>query len=252
MRILLIEEHNYTMSLPDPPCVDGSVVTRAETAEATELLRRETYDLLVLDTRSPSQTEFKLLRRLRTSGNTTPLIALTDSKVANRVEALRLGADDAIADPVDPAEFLARVSAVIRRSHGFSQSLLRVGDLSLCLATHEVRVLGVPIKLTGKEYLILELLILRAGSIITKGKFLDHLYSGTEEPEPKVINVFICKIRQKLKLAGVINLISTAWGHGYIIREMALRRRSPEGIVQLPHAARIALPMNLGKTLGAN
>jgi two-component system cell cycle response regulator CtrA len=135
------------------------------------------------------------------------------------VKGLGLGADDFITKPFDKAELLARMQAIVRRSKGFSQPSLRVGPLLLNLDSHEVSVDSRPVHLTGKEYSILELLVLRKGMVLTKEAFLNHLYGGMDEPEMKIIDVFICKLRKKLALAGADNLIGTVWGRGYMIRE---------------------------------
>jgi two-component system cell cycle response regulator CtrA len=111
------------------------------------------------------------------------------------------------------------MQAIVRRSKGFSQPSLRVGSLLLNLDSHDVTVDGRPVHLTGKEYAILELLVLRKGMVLTKEAFLNHLYGGMDEPEMKIIDVFICKLRKKLANAGADNLIGTVWGRGYMIRE---------------------------------
>jgi two-component system, cell cycle response regulator CtrA len=126
---------------------------------------------------------------------------------------------------------LARVQAVVRRSKGFSQPRLWVGPLQLNLDSREVTVNGQHVHLTGKEYAILELLVLRKGMVLTKEAFLNHLYGGMDEPEMKIIDVFVCKLRKKLALAGADNLIGTAWGRGYMIREPA--NAAEEGDVRL-------------------
>jgi two-component system cell cycle response regulator CtrA len=97
--------------------------------------------------------------------------------------------------------------------------MLRVGNLQLNLDSREVSIDSQLIHLTGKEYAILELLVLRKGMVLTKEAFLNHLYGGMDEPEMKIIDVFICKLRKKLAIAGAGNLIGTVWGRGYMIRE---------------------------------
>jgi two-component system, cell cycle response regulator CtrA len=111
------------------------------------------------------------------------------------------------------------MQAITRRSKGFSQPTLRLGSIELNLDSREVTVDGQEVHLTGKEYSILELLVLRKGMVLTKEAFLNHLYGGMDEPEMKIIDVFICKLRKKLALAGADNLIGTVWGRGYMIRE---------------------------------
>ena len=117
------------------------------------------------------------------------------------------------------------------RSQCFSASgrgpALRVGNLQLNLDSRDVLVDGGQVHLTGKEYAILELLVLRKGMVLTKEAFLNHLYGGMDEPEMKIIDVFICKLRKKLARAGADNLIGTVWGRGYMIREPSARAALP-------------------------
>jgi two-component system cell cycle response regulator CtrA len=135
------------------------------------------------------------------------------------VKGFGMGADDFITKPFDSQELLARIHAVVRRAKGFSQPTLSVGPLLLNLGSREVSVEGRPVHLTGKEYGILELLTLRKGVVLTKEAFLNHLYGGMDEPEVKIIDVFICKLRKKLATAGADNLIGTVWGRGYVMRD---------------------------------
>jgi two-component system cell cycle response regulator CtrA len=132
-----------------------------------------------------------------------------------------MGADDFITKPFDQQELLARIQAIVRRAKGFSQPTLSVGSLTLNLGSREVRVDGRDVHLTGKEYAILELLTLRKGLVLTKEVFLNHLYGGIDEPEAKIIDVFICKLRKKLAQAGAGELIGTVWGRGYVLRDPA-------------------------------
>jgi two-component system cell cycle response regulator CtrA len=170
----------------------------------------------------PDIEGFEVVRRMRVSRDDTPVLILSGlSRPQAKVKGLGLGADDFITKPFDKAELLARMQAIIRRSKGFSQPSLRVGPLLLNLDSHEVLVGDQPVHLTGKEYAILELLVLRKGMVLTKEAFLNHLYGGMDEPEMKIIDVFICKLRKKLANAGADNLIGTVWGRGYMIRESA-------------------------------
>ena len=179
----------------------------------------------MLDLMLPDIEGFEVVRRMRVSRNDTPVLILSGlSRPQAKVKGLGLGADDFITKPFDKAELLARMQAIVRRSKGFSQPSLRVGPLLLNLDSHEVTVDGQPVHLTGKEYAILELLVLRKGMVLTKEAFLNHLYGGMDEPEMKIIDVFICKLRKKLALAGADNLIGTVWGRGYMIREPSASR----------------------------
>jgi two-component system cell cycle response regulator CtrA len=130
-----------------------------------------------------------------------------------------MGADDYITKPFDQQELVARIQAIVRRAKGFSQPTLTVGPLTLNLGSREVSVEGRNVHLTGKEYAVLELLTLRKGVVLTKEAFLNHLYGGMDEPEVKIIDVFICKLRKKLAQAGAGDLIGTVWGRGYVLRD---------------------------------
>ena len=222
MRILLIEDdlvaaRGVSLMLKS----GGAVVDHADTGEeGLELVRHYDYDIVVLDLMLPDIEGFEVVRRMRISRNDTPVLILSGlSRPQVKVKGLGLGADDFITKPFDKAELLARMQAIVRRSKGFSQPSLRVGSLLLNLDSHEVSVDGQPVHLTGKEYAILELLVLRKGMVLTKEAFLNHLYGGMDEPEMKIIDVFICKLRKKLAMAGADNLIGTVWGRGYMIRE---------------------------------
>ena len=224
MRILLIEDdlvaaRGIMLMLKS----SGGVVDHADTGEeGLELSRHYDYDIVILDLILPDIEGFEVVRRMRIARNDTPVLILSGlSRPQVKVKGLGLGADDFISKPFDKAELMARIQAVIRRSKGFSQPSLRVGPLLLNLDSHEVTVNDEAVHLTGKEYAILELLVLRKGMVLTKEAFLNHLYGGMDEPEMKIIDVFICKLRKKLAVAGAENLIGTVWGRGYMIREPA-------------------------------
>ncbi len=117
---------------------------------------------------------------------------------------------------------MARIHAIVRRAKGHPQSVISTGKLAVNLYTHSVTAEGRPVHLTGKEYAILELLSLRKGATLTKEMFLNHLYGGMDEPELKIIDVFVCKLRKKLKAAtGGESHIETMWGRGYVLRDPA-------------------------------
>jgi two-component system, cell cycle response regulator CtrA len=121
--------------------------------------------------------------------------------------------------PFHRDELVARIHAIVRRSKGHSQSLIEYGDLLVNLDSKMVEINNVRVHLTGKEYQMLELLALRKGMTLTKEMFLNHLYSGMDEPEIKIIDVFMCKLRKKLANAsGGKNYVETMWGRGYVLR----------------------------------
>ncbi len=222
MRVLLVEDDlTSARGLALMLRSGGAVVDHADTGEeALELVRHYDYDIMVLDLMLPDMEGYDVVRRMRSARIEVPVLILSGlTRPQAKVKGLALGADDFLTKPFDKAELVARMQAVVRRSKGFSQPALSVGGLLLNLDSREVTVDGAPVHLTGKEYAILELLVLRKGMVLTKEAFLNHLYGGMDEPEMKIIDVFICKLRKKLAQAGADNLIGTVWGRGYMIRE---------------------------------
>lgn len=230
MRVLLVEDdlvsaRGVSLMLK----AGGMVVDIADTGEeASELVRHYDYDIVVLDLMLPDMEGYEVVRRMRSARIETPVLILSGlSRPQAKVKGLGMGADDFISKPFDKAELLARMQAVVRRSKGFSQPMLRVGGLQLNLDSREVLVNTTPVHLTGKEYAILELLVLRKGMVLTKEAFLNHLYGGMDEPEMKIIDVFICKLRKKLAQAGAGSLIGTVWGRGYMMRDPSGDQNAP-------------------------
>lgn len=222
MRVLLAEDDlSLARVLSLTLRSTGAVVDQADLGEeALELARHYDYDVMILDLMLPDIEGYEVVKRMRAARIETPVLILSGlSRPQAKVKGLGAGADDFITKPFDKAELLARMQAVVRRSRGLSQSILRLGNLEINLDSKEAIVDGKLIHLTGKEYAILELLALRKGFVLTKEAFLNHLYGGMDEPEIKIIDVFICKLRKKLMQAGLSNLIGTVWGRGYMIRE---------------------------------
>ena len=222
MRVLLVEDDKVTsraLSLfLKTDC--SAVVDAADTGEeALEMARHYDYDAVLLDLMLPDMEGLEALRRLRASGQAIPVMVLTGlSRPQAKVAAFNAGADDVMTKPFDRSELVARLKAIVRRSKGHSQPGLQVGPMLLDIDTHQVSVGATPVHLTGKEYAILELLAMRRNMVLTKEIFLNHLYGGMDEPEMKIIDVFICKLRRKLAKAGAPDLIGTVWGRGYIMR----------------------------------
>ena len=140
--------------------------------------------------------------------------------IEDKVRGLGLGADDYMTKPFHKSELVARIHAIVRRSKGHAQSVVQTGDLLVNLDAKTVEVGGARVHLTVKEYQMLELLSLRKGTTLTKEMFLNNLYGGMDEPEIKIIDVFICKLRKKLANASSgKDYIETVWGRGYVLRE---------------------------------
>ena len=179
------------------------------------------YDIIILDLELPDISGFEVLRSLRIAKVRTPILILSGNiAIEDKVRGLGFGADDYMTKPFHRDELIARINAIVRRSKGHAQSIIHTGDLSVNLDTKIVEVGGNRVHLTGKEYQMLELLSLRKGTTLTKEMFLNHLYGGMDEPELKIIDVFICKLRKKLAHASNgLNFIETVWGRGYVLRE---------------------------------
>ena len=199
-----------------------TAVQAADGLEALSLLRREKFDLLILDINMPKLDGLALLEKLRAEGMSVPVLMLSARADKTDInQGLRIGADDYLTKPFNKDELIARIHAIVRRSKGHSESVVRFDKVGINLDTRNVEVNGVQVHLTNKEYAILELLAMRKGSVLTKEMFLNHLYSSMDEPEIKIIDVFVCKLRKKLANAsgGGVNYIETVWGRGYMLKD---------------------------------
>jgi two-component system cell cycle response regulator CtrA len=229
MRILLIEDdtvtaHSIQLALKlENISVDWARLGK----DGVELGKPNYYDVILLDLKLPDISGFKVLSSLRTCKVTTPVLILSGlSGIDEKVICLRDGADDYLTKPFHKDELLARIHAVVRRSKGLAQSIINTGDLCVDLDAKIVKVSGAPLHLTRKEYQILEFLSLRKGSTLSKSMFLNNLYSGLDEPNGKIIDVFLCKLRKKLSRAAKgKDYIETVRGHGYVLREPAAEPR---------------------------
>ncbi len=223
MRVLLVEDDvNTKDSIELMLKSAGMVVDSTDLGEdGLEIGKLYDYDIIILDIMLPDMDGFEVLRRLRAAKVRTPVLILSGlTEAENKVRGLGSGADDYLTKPFNKDELLARIQAIVRRAAGHSQSIIETGRLSVNLDAQTVEVDGQSIHLTGKEYGILELLSLRKGTTLTKEMFLNHLYGGMDEPELKIIDVFICKLRKKLSNAtDGDNYIETVWGRGYALRD---------------------------------
>jgi two-component system, cell cycle response regulator CtrA len=222
VRVLLAESDQAVAQSIELMLLSESfnVYTTDDGAEAVDLGKNYDYDIILLcDT--PDMTSFDMLKALRVAKVKSAIIVLSHSSRIDRVvQALGVGADDYMTKPFHKDELVARIHAVVRRSKGHAQSIITTGDLAVNLDTKTVTVRGQSVYLTGKEYAMLELLALRKGITITKEMFLNHLYGGMEEPELKIIDVFICKLRKKLAAATEGDgIVQTIWGRGYVLRD---------------------------------
>ncbi len=225
MRVLLIEDDGATaQSIELMLKSDGfNVYTTDLGEEGVDLGKVYDYDIILLDLNLPDMTGFDVLKSLRVAKVNTPILILTgQGDIETKVRGLGFGADDYMTKPFHKDELVARIHAIVRRSKGHSQSVITTGNLTVNLDAKTVEVGGQRVHLTGKEYQMLELLSLRKGTTLTKEMFLNHLYGGMDEPELKIIDVFICKLRKKLATAtSGDHYIETVWGRGYVLRDPA-------------------------------
>ena len=223
MRVLLVEDDPTTQQSIKMMLESSSMVVDATDLgeDGLEIGKLYDYDIIILDLMLPDIDGMEVLRRLRDARVVRPVLILSGlTESENKVKGLASGADDYLTKPFNKAELLARIQAIVRRSQGHSQSMIETGKLSINLDARSVDVNGQSIHLTGKEYGILELLSLRKGTTLTKEMFLNHLYGGMDEPELKIIDVFICKLRKKLSTATEgESYIETVWGRGFVMRD---------------------------------
>jgi two-component system, cell cycle response regulator CtrA len=223
MRVLLIEDDRTTARSIE-------LMLKAESfnlyitdvgEEGIDLGKVYDYDIILLDLNLPDLSGFEVLRTLRVSKVRTPVLILSGlAGIENKVKALGFGADDYLTKPFHKDELLARIRAIVRRANGHAQSVVNVADLCVNLDAKIVTVAGIHVHLTCKEYQILELLSLRKGSTVTKPMFLNNLYGGIDEPDMKIIDVFICKLRKKLiNASNGKDYIETVWGRGWMLHE---------------------------------
>jgi two-component system cell cycle response regulator CtrA len=222
MRVLLIEDDSAAAQSIELMLKSESftVYTTDLGEEGIDLGKIYDYDIILLDLNLPDMSGFEVLRSLRLSRVKTPTLILSGlAGIEDKVKGFGVGADDYMTKPFHREELVARIHAIVRRSKGHAQSVIQTDDLVVNLDTKTSEVNGALVHLTGKEYAMLELLSLRKGMTLTKEMFLNHLYGGIDEPEVKIIDVFMCKLRKKLAGAsGGKNYIETVWGRGYVLR----------------------------------
>jgi two-component system cell cycle response regulator CtrA len=223
MRVLLVEDDSaMAQSIETMLKSEGYICDTTDMGEdGLEISKLYDYDIIILDLMLPDIDGYEVLRRMRAAKIDTPILILSGlSGLDDKLKGLGFGADDYLTKPFDKRELVARIQAIVRRSKGHSESIIRTGKIAVNLDARTVEVEGQPLHLTGKEYGILELLSLRKGTTLTKEMFLNHLYGGMDEPELKIIDVFVCKLRKKLANAtGGENYIETVWGRGYMLRD---------------------------------
>ena len=223
MRVLMIEDDPSTSRSIELMLAKANLNVYATDLgeEGIDLAKLYDYDLILLDLNLPDMSGFDVLKTLRVAKVETPILILTGlAETDDKLKGFGFGADDYMTKPFNRDELIARIHAIVRRSKGHAQSIIATGKIKVNLDAKTVEAEQGPVHLTGKEYQMLELLSLRKGTTLTKEMFLNHLYGGMDEPELKIIDVFICKLRKKLAAAtGGDNYIETVWGRGYVLRD---------------------------------
>jgi two-component system cell cycle response regulator CtrA len=228
MRVLLIEDDSSAAKGIELMLKsEGYIVDiTGQGEDGLEIGKLYDYDIIILDLMLPDMDGYEVLKRLRANKIKTPILILSGlSELDNKIKGLGIGADDYLTKPFDKRELVARLQAIVRRSQGHAQSTIATGKLVVNLDSRTVDVDSKPLHLTGKEYGIIELLSLRKGTTLTKEMFLNHLYGGMDEPEVKIIDVFICKLRKKIEQMTGENYIETVWGRGYVLREPEIDKK---------------------------
>src|SRR4051794_12086981 len=222
MRVLLVEdEPTLAQSIELMLRSENfEVATAALGEEALTLARSQDHEIILLDLNLPDMSGYDVLRSLRIQRVNTPVLILSGlDGIDNKVKGLGFGADDYLTKPFHRDELVARIQAIARRSAEQAEVVVTCGDLAVRLGLKRAEIAGKPVGLTGKEYAMLEMMALRKGSTLTKEMFLNGMYGGMDEPEMKIIDVYVCKLRKKLaEASGGKDYIETIWGRGYALR----------------------------------
>jgi two-component system cell cycle response regulator CtrA len=223
VRVLLIEDDAaMAASIELMLRAENFICDTADLGEdGLEVSKLYDFDIILLDLLLPDIDSYEVLRRLRTAGVRTPILVLSGlGEIDHKIKAFRSGADDFLSKPFDRRELVARIQAIVRRSRGHPELTIRTGRLLVHIDSRAVTVDSSPLRLTAKQYGVLELLSLRKGKTLTKEMFFNHLYGSSDGPEPKIIDVFVCKLRKRLAAAtGGEHYIENVWGQGYVMRD---------------------------------
>ena len=184
--------------------------------DAYDLIQSQPYDVVVLDIMLPGRDGLSILRGLRQEKNAVPVILLTArSALDERIEGLNLGADDYLAKPFFVEELVARLHALVRRSTGAEQSVLREGDLSVNLLTREVQLADAALTLTSREFNLLEYLMRSPGRVMTRTQIIEHVWGYHFDPNTNLVDVHIQRLRKKIDAGEPGRFIETVRGVGY-------------------------------------
>ena len=209
-------------------------------ADVESVARHGEFDLIVLNAPAGAMDMTQPIRAIRNTKTKAPILVMISSPVFATAAVLGAGADDVMQVSVARTELAARCRALVRRSHGMCNQLLTVGPLTLDLDNRDATIEGRHVNLTGREFAVLEILAMRRNRAVRKEAIVAGIYAlEGDEPDSKIIDVFICKVRRKLAKAGAPNLITTVWGVGYRLQDPAV---AEEGMGVTPRAVP-AMPM---------
>lgn len=222
MRVLVIEDDQETASFITSGFKrSGYAVDHAADGEkGLELILSYPYDAAVIDIMLPKLDGLSILKKLRRQNVHTPVLILSaKNSVDDRVNGLSLGSDDYLAKPYSFIELLARVRSLIRRTNLIANpTRLAIGDLTLDLLTREVTYASENIELLPKEFSLLEYLMCHSGEVVSKNMILEHLWGYDFEPQTNVVEVLICRLRNKLEKSPEKKIIQTLRGAGYVLK----------------------------------
>ncbi len=224
MRILLVEDNRrFSAALAESLQEEGYAVDPAyDGPEGVGMGSSSAYDLVVLDVMLPGKDGFEVCRALRTRKVTTPILMLTARlDVEDKVRGLDIGADDYLPKPFELAELLARIRALLRRGAAGTAGELRVGDIALDPARHEVHRGEKLLDLTPREFGLLEYLMRHVGQTVTRELVEEHLWSQENIVVSNVVDVYIRRLRAKLDDGFEVKLLETVRGTGYRLRDPA-------------------------------
>ena len=223
MRVLVVEDDKKIASfVMNGLRQAGFAVDHAgDGEEGTHLAMHESYDAAVIDIMLPKLDGLSLIDEIRRSGVKTPVLILSAKRtVDDRVKGLEAGGDDYLTKPFAFSELLARVQALIRRSSGSTgATYLKTGDLSMDLLTRRVVRSGVDIELQPKEFSLLEYFMRNPGRVVSKTLILEHIYDYNFDPQTNVVDVLVCRLRNKLDKDFDKKMIQTIRGVGYVLKE---------------------------------
>ncbi|MGE0113959.1 MAG: response regulator transcription factor [Steroidobacteraceae bacterium] len=228
MRILVVEDEQALRTSLVAQFIEAgfNVDSAADGEEGLYCGREYPIDLAIIDLGLPKLSGLEVIKRLRAEGRSYPILILTArDQWQDKVEGLQSGADDYVAKPFHFPEVLARVRALMRRSAGWAQAVLRGGPIALDTRTQQVTVDSQVVELTSFEYRLLEHLMHRAGEVVSKAELTERLYSQDFDRDSNTIEVFIGRLRRKLDPGEKFHPIETLRGRGY---RFALERKTSE------------------------